>query len=159
MQQLKMSSPMIRQPSRSFEMSSMIQLIFELMTRSIVRLELLKQTSLFIKLTSTKTSPKSRRHQTTSATSWCTQPRQDQSQITTSVVFIRIKMGSNLGDFLDFAAAEVIALAPIPCCRTSWPPNGQNNIKIINSEHRWKKLPDMKVNRAWSSTTILKLRW
>ena len=34
----------------------------------------------------------------------------------------------------------------------------QNNINIISLEHGWRMLPVMKVNRAWSSTTILKLR-
>ena len=45
-----------------------------------------------------------------------------------------------------------------PFCRTSWPPNGQNNINIISLEHGWRMLPAMKVSRARSSTTILKLR-
>ena len=50
-------------------------------------------------------------------------------------------MGSNEGDSSGFVTAEDIALAPIPCCRTSWPPNGQSNINIINFEHGWRKLP------------------
>ena len=41
-------------------------------------------------------------------------------------------MDLNLGDCSGSATAEVIALAPIPSCRTSWLPNGQNNINIIS---------------------------
>ena len=86
------------------------------------------------------------------------QPRQHQNQIVTSVIFINKRMGLNLGDCSDSATAEVIALAPIPSCRTSWLPNCQNNINIISFEHGWRKLPAMRVNRAWSSMTILKSR-
>ena len=107
-QQLKTASPMTR-PARSCEKSSPIQLIFEMMMKSIEKSEFLRQTSLCIKPTLMMSSPKSRRHQTTLAKSWCAQPRQDQSQIITSVVFIRMRTGLNLGDFFDFATAEVIA--------------------------------------------------
>ena len=125
-----------------------ILLIFVMMTRSIERLASWRQTSLFIKSTLMTNSPKSRKHLTTSATSWRIQPRQHQSRIITSVVFIRLRMGSNHGDSSGFVTVEEIALAPIPCCRTSWPPNGQSNINIINFEHGWRKLPAMRVNRA-----------
>ena len=137
--QLKMPSPTTRLASKPCKRNSQIQLTFEVMMRSTKTSEFLKQRTSCIRPTLTLNSARSRRHQTISATSWRTQPRQAQSQIITSVVFINMKMGSKHGDFSDFVIVEVIVLAPTPCCRTSWPLNDQNNISIISFEHGWKR--------------------